>query len=153
MSTSRKSEIRWTGNEGEFNRSWSRELTLCGALVFPIVASAMQQPGWPDRYVAHRRWSGWLEGKVERGAASKIQEIRMCMLLRRGVPAAIIRRDSAKRKVQLESPIRLAANAYAMTWFRCEAEGDGLSILKKLEETREHVVNVWLATPPGEGGS
>ncbi len=61
------------------------------ALVFAIVGSTMQEPGWPDRYVAHRKWSGWLEFKMMVGALSTKQRIIIRELTERGVPAYVVR--------------------------------------------------------------
>ena len=50
----------------------TREL-LTGCMVFSCVASRMQTSGWPDRYVSHPLWSGWLEFKAENGRLSALQ--------------------------------------------------------------------------------
>ena len=46
---------------------WTREivddLKNCNTVVFAIVGGMMQQPGWPDRYIAHTLWQGHLEFK------------------------------------------------------------------------------------------
>lgn len=49
--------------ESEWTRRICNGLKECGAVVFALVGSRMQAPGWPDRWVGHTVWSGWLEFK------------------------------------------------------------------------------------------
>ena len=44
-------------------RDLCTDLRARGAMVFAVVGSVMQEPGWPDRYVHHVWWSGWIEFK------------------------------------------------------------------------------------------
>jgi len=37
----------------------------CNAIIFSCVGGSMQSAGWPDRYVSHLWWQGWLEFKGE----------------------------------------------------------------------------------------
>lgn len=54
--------------ESKWTAKVVKEAREIGTLVFAIVGSEMQEPGWPDRHFTHRRWSGFLEfkGKVTR---------------------------------------------------------------------------------------
>ena len=36
-----------------------------GAMVLPVHGHSMQEPGWPDLYVAHALWTGWMELKLD----------------------------------------------------------------------------------------
>src|SRR4051812_40862088 len=74
-------------SESDWNREWSGWLEQAGALVVPIVGGAMQRPGLPDRYVAHCRFAGWVEGKRDARQLTDAQRIVMRDLARRGVPA------------------------------------------------------------------
>lgn len=49
--------------EAQWTKKICKGLIECGAMVFPIVASRMQPPGWPDRLVVHREWVGLIEFK------------------------------------------------------------------------------------------
>lgn len=61
-----------------------------GAKTFKIHGSEWQEPGWPDLYVAHKMWTGWLELKVNAGE-SDLQRKRIADLRIRGVYAAFMR--------------------------------------------------------------
>lgn len=57
---------------------WTREicaqLERYNTLIFPVVASRMQKPGWPDRFIAHTQWQGWLEFKDYKTPVSRLQK-------------------------------------------------------------------------------
>lgn len=61
-----KKECPWT-------RDVCRLLTKQNALVLPIVGNRFAPPGWPDRYIAHRKWCGFIEFKGERTVVSPVQ--------------------------------------------------------------------------------
>jgi len=63
-------ECAWT-------RKMCRELERCNAVVFACVAHKMQAPGWPDRWVCHRRWRGWLEFKGDNTRLTALQRKRI----------------------------------------------------------------------------
>ena len=52
--------------ESKWTKGVCGEMTKCNALVFACVGGVMQTAGWPDRYVAHKLWTGWLEFKGEK---------------------------------------------------------------------------------------
>lgn len=71
---------------------WTRAVVMpalksCNCMVFAVVGGAaqrsdsreerapvvMQQPGWPDRYVHHKYWAGWLEIKGEKTRVTDLQ--------------------------------------------------------------------------------
>jgi hypothetical protein len=72
-------------------RKICKALKAKGALVFAVVGGPMQEPGWPDRYVAHWKWSGWLEFKTPTGRLTPLQKQRLDALRTRGVPAFVVR--------------------------------------------------------------
>jgi len=47
--------------------------------------------GWPDRYVAHRRWRGWLEFKTGKRKLTVLQDIILHKLKRRGANVHVVR--------------------------------------------------------------
>jgi hypothetical protein len=83
--------MRWSGTESDFARAYCKKLEEYGAVVLPIVASEMQQPGWPDRYIVHRKWTGHLENKRGNNQCTTVQRIRLQRLRERGVPAFVLR--------------------------------------------------------------
>ncbi len=59
--------------ECEKTRKLCTELKNVNALVFAIVGSTRQEPGWPDRWISHKLWTGFIEFKDERTAIKKKQ--------------------------------------------------------------------------------
>lgn len=77
-------------NESAFNRWWSQRFVEAGAVVLPVVGHEMQQPGWPDRYVASIWWTGWIEGKAGTRLSTS-QRMRHEALHSRGEPVYVWR--------------------------------------------------------------
>lgn len=56
--------------ESEWTRGLCRDLEKLGAVTLALVAGGksrgqmMQAPGWPDRWLCHPLWTGWLEMKM-----------------------------------------------------------------------------------------
>jgi len=70
--------------ESEWTRGLCRDLEKLGAVTLALVAGGksrgqmMQTPGWPDRYICHPLWMGWLEFKVDAPLTPlQAQRIRM----------------------------------------------------------------------------
>ncbi len=68
-----------------------RELEALGAMTLAITPDERGGAGWPDKYVAHHRWSGWLELKTGRRALTPLQRLTAHELRRRGVNAWAVR--------------------------------------------------------------
>lgn len=82
-------------NESDFTKRFCRRLENLGALVFPIVAHPRQHPGWPDRVIIARWWSGLLEFKGPRTAVRPLQRIIGGRIRERDPDAAyVLRADS-----------------------------------------------------------
>lgn len=62
-------------NESKWTREICGELHRNNAMVHAIVGTMMQAAGWPDRYVAHTLWQGYLEFKGEKTELKKHQAI------------------------------------------------------------------------------
>lgn len=77
--------------ESKFTKVICDALKKRNALVFAIVAGKRQEPGWPDRYVAHTLWSGWLEFKGPKTVVTDLQRYRLRELVARGVEAWVLR--------------------------------------------------------------
>lgn len=50
-------------SESQWNRAFCSALTKCNAEIFACSASMRQTPGWPDRWICHTLFSGWVECK------------------------------------------------------------------------------------------
>ena len=78
------------GSEATLTRRLCKELEKRGAFVFAIVGGILQEPGWPDRYIAHKKWSGWVEFKKNTKVSEK-QAWIISELRKRGVNAVVVR--------------------------------------------------------------
>lgn len=70
MSTKAKHE---TESESKGSRRLYRELRAHNALVLALVAHRAQEGGWPDCFVCHTLWQGWLEIKADKTIISTKQ--------------------------------------------------------------------------------
>lgn len=61
-------------SESEWNRAYCKAIVKCNAEVFACSASARQTPGWPDRYIAHTLFCGWVEAKRVSNDLSEAQK-------------------------------------------------------------------------------
>lgn len=74
-----------------------RALELCGAQTFAVVGGTRQRSGWPDRYLHHRLWHGWLEAKGPSTGTAAIQRHTLSELNRRRPGSAYLVRYSKDR--------------------------------------------------------
>ena len=72
-------------------RDLCNELKKLNAVVLAIVAHTKQEPGWPDRYICHTRWHGWIEFKDVHTRLAPLQRIRIRELRKRGDNAWVVR--------------------------------------------------------------
>ena len=77
-------ETKWT-------RDICQEIKGLNGLVFAIVASERQEPGWPDRFICHRRWNGHIEFKGRKTPIGGKQKLILRRLRERGANACITR--------------------------------------------------------------
>jgi hypothetical protein len=49
--------------ECKHTRKLRKDLRSMGCMVYPMIGSRRQPSGWPDSYVAHASWRGFLECK------------------------------------------------------------------------------------------
>jgi hypothetical protein len=82
--------------EGKETRELCALLVKCNAMVFVTNVTVYGTDGWPDRYIAHRYWSGWVEFKVGRNQLSDKQREVLDGLRQRGVQACCIRITEAE---------------------------------------------------------
>lgn len=86
--------------ENRMGQQLARRLREAGALVLPLVAGVHHAPGWPDKYVASRAWTGWLELKSGDREATPAQRDCMAALLERGVPCAVLRLEGDRWRLE-----------------------------------------------------
>lgn len=79
------SETKWTAKVTQI-------MERKGAIKFAIVGGDMQEPGWPDRFIAHRWWHGFLEFKNPTTVSTTKQRLVIRALTERGVNAFFCRR-------------------------------------------------------------
>jgi hypothetical protein len=77
--------------ESVFEKRFKECLQRCDSLRLKIHGHLGQDSGWPDLYVAHLRWQGFIELKVENGQPRTNQIVVIKSLRRRGVPALVVR--------------------------------------------------------------
>lgn len=61
--------------ETEWKAKLKKAFEGIGAKVLSLHGHAMQAPGWPDLYVCHPIWTGWIELKMHDGELSTAQKI------------------------------------------------------------------------------
>ena len=74
---------RW--RECNFTRFFCRSIERCNGMTHAVVGNSMAKAGWPDRYIAHPRWRGWIEFKLGSKPLSDIQRSVCHGLHKRGV--------------------------------------------------------------------
>jgi hypothetical protein len=72
-----------TKNESYWTRELSAVLEMYGCMVEAIVGSRMNRSGRPDRYIASKKWHGWLEAKLELAPLDESQKRWHSDLLKR----------------------------------------------------------------------
>lgn len=82
---------QFQGKESSFQTTLMKRLHKEGAMVFNMCGSGFQISGIPDLYVAHMRWTGWLELKVK-SKLSDPQKRVISELVHRRVPAFVVRK-------------------------------------------------------------
>lgn len=85
--------------ETSFRKDINTLLDGSGAVVFKVVGDMRQGIGWPDIYIAHPIWTGWLELKCNNNTCSAQQALCLRDLRRNKVPAFVLRRIDKTRAV------------------------------------------------------
>lgn len=85
----------WNGAVMIYERVFARELRTilreCDAEILPIVGNKMQPGAWPDLYIAHIFYNGWIEFKAEDTLLRPDQVKKISRLKEREVPAYVVR--------------------------------------------------------------
>lgn len=77
-----KSTDGWELKESEFQTRLINALKKKGASVFNCHGHAMQEAGWPDLWVGHPKFQGWIELKIAGGKLSGKQKVILKRLWR-----------------------------------------------------------------------
>jgi hypothetical protein len=90
-------------NESAQTRELCRELEACSAITYSAIGNMMSVPGWPDRYVHHAAWHGWLEFKIEGKYLTPLQRQRILELNHRVPGSAFVVRHVGIIGLQVEN--------------------------------------------------
>jgi hypothetical protein len=94
-------------SEKDFRKKCCKIWKDQGAFIFPNVAFGTHStPGWPDLYVSHPLWQGWIEMKGRTTKLSKAQELVLRRLHAQRHYQGIVYRDPCMMEVCLPSGIR-----------------------------------------------
>jgi hypothetical protein len=88
--------------ECEPTRRFCRTLEAQGAVTYPLVGNRYAPPGWPDRYIAHEAWQGFVEFKKHDGTLKKLQARRLQDLELRRVSTYVLRLSEDEEQIQVE---------------------------------------------------
>ena len=77
--------------ETDFAKKITKNIRDCNGLVLSVVGNRMQQNSWPDIYVAHRYWTGWIEFKGLKTMLRKDQAKLLEGLRERYIEAYVVR--------------------------------------------------------------
>ena len=76
--------------ESAYQKIIRDEFRSLGAVVLNKLGTMHEGPGWPDLYVAHKIWTGWIElktgSKLSTVQAQRIDQLRQC-----GVNVVVLR--------------------------------------------------------------
>lgn len=78
------------GKETALTRRIVSSLRVVNAVVLNKIGNFREGRGWPDLYIAHKRFHGWLKLKVD-APVSQAQRDMLRMLERQHVPALVMR--------------------------------------------------------------
>ena len=88
--------------ESPFVKAICSALESSGAKTLKLHGHAMQAGGWPDVYVAHPAWRGWIETKVDDNELDPRQRSNADGLLSRGDRFVVVRLMNANQTIQIE---------------------------------------------------
>ncbi len=116
--------------ENEWAKTIVKMLRRCNALVLNTHGEQYQQPGWPDLYIAHSFYCGWIELKGVKTLLEPHQKKILKGLSARGVPAYIARYPN------------LIQNYEGVLLYKFESTGLALlQTLQRIEEVHYDVRN------------
>jgi len=93
-------------SESTETRKFCRELEAAGAMTYAAVGNMRSQSGWPDRFVQHAFWNGWLEMKIDANKLTPLQREIGLQLEKRSVRGFcnyfVVRFFSKSKLMQIE---------------------------------------------------
>lgn len=98
-----KDKITEIGGAGSFTNLFRTKMVDSGAKILKIHGHGFQASGWPDNYIAHHLWNGWIELKVDKEPLSALQRMTIGDLRERGVLAWVARYHNETKIVTLEN--------------------------------------------------
>lgn len=113
-------------------------LESAGSFCFNIHGHRYQKSGMPDLYVANTRWTGWIELKVDKGTVKDIQNMKIKDLLRRGVPAFVVR----LREGVVYCELGKETLAWAKNWNIKKGQARGLGLLQMFNDAGEIAIKI-----------
>ena len=78
-------------HENTFGQNFCHILRNQGALIYNLVGSQYNSPGWPDKLVIHRMWTGFVELKAKTTRVEKAQCFMHNRIIERRFPIVIVR--------------------------------------------------------------
>lgn len=118
--------------ESEMTRKLCRALEGLGAVTYVAVGGRMSRPGWPDRWIGHRDWQGWVEFKAA-GAKPRANQLAC----RRDIERALGQGSAAIAWHPGDGVIgRVETGA---CW--CEWDGTARDLLRAMRELKAFVVD------------
>lgn len=88
--------------ENKFQTRLVEMLRSRGAKVLNVHGHMLQQAGWPDLFISHWDFTGWIELKVDDRPASTLQKICVKDLRLRRTKAFFLRYDNSDQTVSLD---------------------------------------------------
>jgi len=126
--------------ENEFQRKIVRALESIGAWTLNVHGHRMQKSGVPDLYVAHPKWTGWIELKTNKGKPSDLQVCNIRSLINRGVSAYVVRLYEDTVYCEVWGKGHYEVLSYCEEWERGKGTTRGLELLKMLSSADKLLV-------------
>lgn len=90
--------------ENDVRDLFCNSIERCNGVAFKVHGHLGQEPGWPDIYMAHRDWNGWIEFKRDGGAMTTLQYKRAFDLYRLKVPVMLFWYFNATQMIYVYNP-------------------------------------------------
>jgi len=88
--------------ETQRTRALCEQLVKHNTTVFACVAQKMQAPGWPDRFLSHTKWRGWVEFKNPKTPLTTDQRLILRALRKADPFSAYVGRFLSDTELQFE---------------------------------------------------
>ena len=128
--------------ERDFARKIKNGLESVGCFCFNVHGHRMQRGGVPDIYVAHNRWTGWIEFNVGNYKPTDLQIMRMKDLLIRNVPAFVVRFKDGIIYCELWGGSEFETLSYCDQWKRWKGQTLGKGLLKMFDEAGKTAIKI-----------